>query len=40
MAKIRSLRFRSRLTVLFCLSFLGGLDACESVLQRVTEQED
>ena len=40
MAKIRSLRFRSRLTVLFCLSFLGGLDACESVQQRVTEQED
>jgi hypothetical protein len=40
MFKTQAVRFRSRLTVLFCVCLLGGLGACESVQQRVTEQDD
>jgi hypothetical protein len=40
MFKTRALVLRSRLAVVFCVFFLFGLDACKSVQQRVTEQED
>ena len=40
MTNFRSLSFSSWLRVLFCVFFLGSLAACESIPQRVTEQED